>query len=240
MSGGGSVVLRLVAVALCIAAFAAIVSIVSGDFSEGDLKVIGTSVLFAVAASTGGAGATLRLRGGEVDVALGTIVLAASIAAFAMVTYGIWAEGDSEGFWRTAGVLAIVAVDGAHASFVLARQRPADPPAARTATVITVLASAISATLGVLAVTGAAQGDNWELLAVVLVIQLLGTALAPVLRRLDPVRQPEHDVLAPGSAAGIPGELRAIADALDAAAPPGAVRDQAERLRNLARRPELR
>src|SRR4051812_31550323 len=110
-------VLQLVVGSLCVAALAAVVAIVSGDFSDSDWKVIGSSVMIAVASSTGGAGLALRLRADGADRALGSAVVAASGAAFVLVNLGMWAEIDGEGFWRTAGALTIVAVDGAHACF---------------------------------------------------------------------------------------------------------------------------
>jgi hypothetical protein len=238
MSRLGRTVLRLVVGGLCVAAAAAIVAILSGDFSDGDLKVIGTSLLFAVAASTGGAGETLRLRGG-ITAMLGTAVLAASAASFGLITYGMWAAVDSETLWRVAGILGIVTVDGAHACFVLARQRATDSPRARVATDTAVLAAAISGTLGILTVADLLAGP-WQPLAVVLVVQLLATAMSPLLRRLARgVRQASADPLGELSSHGLAHELRSIADELERAASLGAVRDQAERLRHLAGRPDV-
>jgi hypothetical protein len=229
----GRTVLRLVAAGLCVAALAAIVAIVSGDFSEGDWKVIGTSVLFALTASTGGAGAGLRLRGGEVAIGLGTVVMAASAVTFALVSLGMWAAVEGEGYFRAAGTAAIIAVDGAHACFVLARRRVGDPEGVQVATTVAVVAAGISGTLGVLAATGLADDGPWEPLAIVLVIQLLATALSLLLRRTA------RDQPIPSAAdtpRDVAGELRVIADQLDKAASPLAVRELADQLRHLARR----
>ena len=229
----GRIVLRLVAAALCVAALAAIFAILSGDFGDGDWKVIGTSVLFAVTASTGGAGAGLRLHGSEAAIGLGSVVLAASAATFALVSLGMWAETEGDGFWRAAGTVAIVAVDGAHACFVLARRRAGDPEGVQMATTAAVVAAAISGTLGVLAVTGLVDDGPWEPLAIVLVIQLLATTLSLLLRRMA------HDRPVPAAAdtpRDVAGELHVIADALDNAETPMAVRDLADQLRRLARR----
>jgi 4-amino-4-deoxy-L-arabinose transferase-like glycosyltransferase len=159
--------------------------------------------------------------------------MAASAATFALVTLGLWAELDGEGFWRATGTVAIVAIDGAHACFVLARRRADDPESVQLATTAAVVAAGISATLGVLAATGLADDGPWEPLAIVLVIQLLASALSPLLRRMA------RDQPMP-SAADTPrdmaGELHVIADALDKAASPMAVRELADQLRRLARR----
>jgi hypothetical protein len=230
-------VLRLVAAALCVAALAAIVAILSGGFSDGDWKVIGTSVLLAITASTGGAGAGLRLRGTEGAIVLGTLVIAASAVTFGLVALGMWVEVEGEGFLRAAGVAAIVAVDGAHACFVLARRRPNDPEGVQLATTVTVVAAGISGTFGILAATGLAEDGPWEPLAVVLVIQLLATALSLLVRRMardQPIRA--ADPVGAGPHRDVAGELHVIADALDNAASPVAVRELADQLRHLARR----
>jgi hypothetical protein len=229
-------VLRLVAGSLCVATIAAVVAIVSGDFGDGDWKVIGSSVLIALASSTGGAGVGLRSRGTGAAVILGTVVVAASAAAFALVNYGMWSDVDGDAFWRVTGIAAIVALDGAHACFVLDRRRSTDSPAVGLATSVAVLTAALSGTFGILAVTGLADDGPWQLLAVVLVVQLLATALAPIIRRMAAER--------PAPAAGVPGttrqpdiagELRSIADELDAAGSPAVVHELADRLRRLAR-----
>jgi hypothetical protein len=232
------VVLGLVAGSLCVAALAAVIALVSGDFSDGDWKVIGSSVLVALASSTGGAGVGLRLRATNAAVTFGTVVVAASAAAFALVNYGIWADVDDDLFWQATGVVAIVALDGAHACFVLARRRGTDPGAVELATGVATLAAAISGTFGILAVTGVADDGPWQLLAVVLVIQLLATALAPLLRRMaDEQPAAAADAFRRTGQRDIAGELRVIADELDAAESSAAVHELADRLRGLARHP---
>jgi hypothetical protein len=238
MSETARVVRGLVAVSLCIAALAAVVAIVSGDFSDGDWKVIGSSVLVAVASSTGGVGVGLRLRATNAAVTLGTVVVAASAAAFALVNYGMWVEVDDDLFWRVTEVVGIVALDGAHAGFVLARRRGTDPDVVELATGVAVLSAAISGTFGILAVTGLADDGPWQLLAVVLVVQLLATVLAPLLRRTAG-EQPTSTADAFGRTGqrDIATELRVIADELDDARSPAAVHELADRLRRLARHP---
>ncbi len=227
----------VVAGSLCVAALAAVVAIVSGDFSDGDWKVIGTSVLLALASSTGGAGAGLRLRGTGAAMILGTVVVVASAAAFALVNYGMWVGVDGDLFWRATATVAIVALDGAHACFVLARRRATDTEAVKLATAVATLAALISGTFGILAVTGIADEGPWQPLAVVLVIQLLATALAPLLRR-PAGEQPTLTTDPFGSVTprDIAGELRAIADELEDARSPAATGELADRLRRLARR----
>jgi hypothetical protein len=145
----------------------------------------------------------------------------------------MWASVEGEGFFRAAGTAAIIAVDGAHACFVLARRRVGDPEGVQVATTVAVVAAGISGTLGVLAATGLADDGPWEPLAIVLVIQLLATALSLLLRRTARDQPIPSAVDTPRDVAG---KLRLIADELDKAASPTAVRELADQLRHLARR----
>jgi hypothetical protein len=236
MSDLARVVLGLVAGSLCVAALAAVVAIVSGDFSDGDWKVIGSSVLVALASATGGAGVGLRLRATGAAMILGTVVVAASTTAFVLVNYGMWADADDDLFWRVTGIVAIVALDGAHACSVLANRRTTDPEPVQLTTRVAAVSAAITGTFGILAVTGASDGP-WQLLAVVLVIQLLATALAPLLRRMAADRPiPPPDAFGRAAPRDIATQLHTIADQLEDANSPAAVHELADQLRQLARR----
>jgi hypothetical protein len=217
----------VVAAALCIAAAAAIVAILSGGFGDGEWQVIATSTLFALAASTSATGADFMRRHRQVGVALGSTVVAASVLTFVVVTAGIWSRSDSEDLWRAAGVAGIFALEGAHACFVLARQRPQDPEGARLATMSAVAAALISGVMGILAAIGLADHGPWQALAVVLIVQLLATALAPILRRTGSSHErPKR--------AGRSDELLTVAAELDRGPSAAEARALAQRLRRLA------
>ena len=51
-----------VVASLCVAAFTAIIAILSGDFDDTDGRVIATSVVFGVSTAVAGSGASLRYR----------------------------------------------------------------------------------------------------------------------------------------------------------------------------------
>ena len=111
----GRVVLRVVIASLVVAGVVASVALVSDDFSDVDWMIIATSTLLAITSATVGAGFAVRPR----YALLGGATAVLSVLAFALVNLGMWGEIDGAGFWRATGCVAIAALDGAHASFVL-------------------------------------------------------------------------------------------------------------------------
>jgi hypothetical protein len=231
----GRIVIRVVVGSLLVAGAAACVALLGGGFSDLDWKIIATSTLLALVSATAGAGLAVRHR----QAALGTTTTALSLLAFVLVLVGMWPELDSETFWRITGCVAIGALEGAHASFVLSRRRDDDPAGAVTATRVAVVAAAISSVMGILPAAGAtsesidAEGYA-QILGVVLVIQLVATAVAPLLRRLG------TDAARPAAAALSPAdrladEIAAAADRIERIAAHPQVSDECERLRRLAR-----
>jgi hypothetical protein len=235
----GRIVLRLVVASFLVAGAAACVALLRGEISDVDWKIIATSTLLALVSATTGSGLAARHR----RPALGWATAGLSLAAFVLVLVGMWPELDSERFWRTTGVVAIGALEGAHASFVISRRRAGDPRGAVAATRIAVAAAALSGAMGVLplVVTPPETVDDEryaQVLGVVLVIQLVATAVAPILRRLGRDRPPAEDSV-PAVAALVPGdrladEIVAAADRIERLAPGPLVAGECERLRRLA------
>ena len=231
----GRVVLRIVVASLVVAGAAACVALVGGGFSDLNLKIIATSTLLALVSATTGSGLAVRHR----HAALGTATAALSLLAFVLVLVGMWPELDDVTFWRVTGCIAIGALEGAHASFVLSRRRDDDPAGAIAATRVAIGAAAISATMGILPVAGVDphgidEGAYAQALGVVLVIQLVSTAVAPLLRRLgtEPARPREPGLTA---AERLADEIAAAADRIERIAAHPQVTDECERLRALAR-----
>jgi hypothetical protein len=231
----GRAVLRIVVGSLLVAGAAACVALLGGGFGNVDLKIIATSTLLALVSATAGSGLAVRHR----DPALGGATTVLSLLAFALVLIGMWPELDSGGFWRVTGCLAIGALEGAHASFVLARRRDDDRSSVVTATRVAVAAAAVSGVMGVLPTAGAPSDSIGgaayaQLLGVVLVIQLVSTAVAPLLRRLGTGEpRPSEPALTP--AARIADEIAAAADRIERIAAHPAVSEECERLRRLPR-----
>jgi hypothetical protein len=166
------------------------------------------------------------------------VTVGATFLTFALVLIGLWPEIDDTTFWRATACVAIVALEGAHASFVLSRRRNGDPASAVAATRVAVAAAAVSGVMGLLPTAGATS-DSIEAaayaqaLAIVLVIQLVSTAVAPLLRRLGEPRRPEEAPLT--GAERLADEIAAAADRIERIAGHPLVSDECERLRRLAR-----
>jgi hypothetical protein len=231
----GRAVLRILIAALCLAAVVASIALLRGKFSDTDWKVIATSTLFAVASSMAAAGFAVRDR----RPALGTLTVTAVAGAFVLVTVGMWAEIEGGTFWRVTGCVSIVAIEAAHVAFVLSRLRASDAPAVTSVTRAAVALAVISGAMGVAPVAGVLTDDDSfvlyaEILGVVLVGQLLCTALAPLLRRLRAsAERPAVDV--PGAEQSLARELVAVAERLERLGAGPHVHAECERLRRLAR-----
>jgi hypothetical protein len=231
----GRVVLRILIGALCVAAVVASYALLGGEFSDTDWKVIGTSTLFALASCMAAAG----LGVGERAALLGAGTVAAAAATFVLVSIGMWAEVDGEGFWRVTAIVAILALESAHVAFIRSRVRPHDPPSVVRVTRAAIGLALVSAAMGIAPIAGIVSegGDEtlyFEVLGVVLVGQLLCTVLAPLLRRLS--TGAERPVVAvPTERERLVVELRAVAERLERLDAGPQVQAECERLRRLAR-----
>ena len=243
---------------LSIAALTAIVAIVNGDFDETDARVIGTGLGFSVCSATGASGANLRFRADEGLRLLGGATALLSGIAFLFLTGAIWNEdlsGDSDWLWRGFGISGVLGLAGSHASLMLGTRRETDSDAVRLLTLSAVSLGAFDSFVGALAIAevledldeGAAQ-----FMGVLLVLLVLATVLAPIVRRLDQRAPVAATPSRPESAARTPGtqgtptsvafaaEVIAVADRIEELnASPGsqapAIRRECARLRDLAR-----
>jgi hypothetical protein len=230
---------RGLAAGLCVAALAAIVALLRGSFDDTELRVVLTSIGFAVFSSLTGAAATARLSRSAAAHSLGLATIVLAGAAFVLLVIGLW-TGDwgSEGVWRSFGVAAVLAVATAHAAVVLASARPTDGEAIRALTGLSICFGALDAIGALLPIAGIVDEfdeDGAKLLAVGLVLLLLTTALPPILRRIARPAAPR------GGGDGPLGErILEIADRLDELnAGPGnrapEIRAEVDRLRRLGR-----
>jgi hypothetical protein len=231
----GRIVLRILVGALCVAAVVASYALLGGEFSDTDWKVIGTSTLFALASTMAAAGLAVRERA----PLLGSGTVVAAAVSFVLVSVGMWAEVDGEGFWRVTAIIAIVALESAHVAFIWSRRRADDPAGVVRVTVTAVGLAVLSGAMGIAPIADLVSEDGdetlyFEILGVVLVGQLLCTVLAPLLRRLSAGAE-RPAVAVPSERERLVAELAAVADRLERLDAGPQVQAECERLRRLAR-----
>jgi hypothetical protein len=227
--------------ALCVAALTAIAAILSGDFDETDGRVIGTSLGFAVFSATAASGASLRFRDSEGLRALGLVAMALSAVSFVLWLAAVWGDGEDE-VWRWFGSAALGALACSHASVVSGALRASDSPTVRALATTSIALAFVDSFFGILGVSGAVDGVDrrfGQLIAVLVILLVLTTALAPILRRLQrPAATATHARRA--EPRGLAAEVAAAADRIEALNGDPAnrapdIRRECERLRELAR-----
>jgi hypothetical protein len=234
-----ALVLRALLAAALVAGAAALFALARGEFTDTDAKIIVTSLLFGLASTMAAAGVAARDRRGAARP-LGTVTVAATGAAFALLVGGLWADADSETFWRLTGCVGVIALETAHASYVIARARSGGPASARTAGAIAVAAAGLSGVLALIPGSGVADDSDvsdtyLKLVGAVLVVQVVATVVAALARRMGGA-PPERPLLAPEDpdAALRRGVLEA-ADRIERLAADPRVHAECDRLRALAR-----
>jgi hypothetical protein len=239
-----SLAVRGLIVGLCVAAATAIVALVAGDFDDTDWRVIATSLGFSLFSAFGAAGDALRRQAAGLRTALGAATSVAAFAGFVLLVLAVWRGDDSETLWRAFGVVGLLALCGSHASLVLRAHRPDDTPLVSALVWTSIVTATFDAIVGDVAIIGAVDdvGDVFvRLVAVVLVIMVLSTVLAPLARRVAgmPVRV-DTDAFggrpAALTVAGLADEVAAVASRLDAARTAADARREAAALRELAAR----
>lgn len=182
----------LVAGGLTVAAAAAIVVLVNGDFDDTDGRVIFTSLGFALASATGSAGARALSRPSSALRVVGVATVACSVVAFGLLVVGTWTfdwvEGDVSDIWRWFVCTAIAGIAGAHACLMLGALKSTDTEAVRLLSFAAVCLGAFDA-LGVILPIGRFAEDvgrTWaQVFGSALVLLMLTSVLPPLLRKLQ-------------------------------------------------------
>ena len=229
---------RALAGGLTVAALTAVVALLTGSFDDTEVRVILTSIGFAITSATASVGAGQRLGPTAGLRALGTATALLSGVTFVLLALGLW-TGDwgSEGIWRAFGCTGVLAVAGAHACLVLGARRSTDGEGIRLLVLVSVglaILDTVGALLPISGLTG--TGDLAQLFAATLVLLVLTSVLPSILRRTQ--RPAER---APATEMErFAGEVEALADRIDELnrgpshrAPE--IRREVERLRILAR-----
>jgi hypothetical protein len=225
---------RALVAGLCVAALAAIVALLAGEFDDTHGRVIGTALGFSVFAAFAGAGDALRTRAQGAREIVGAATLAVSVLAFALLLIPVWIDDDGDTAWQVWGIAAVLALGGSHASLVLRGARDGDTTGIRALVATSLGGAAIVTAIAVVAIAGAFDDvdEGWgRLSAALLVIVVLATALPPLLRRLAGSASP-----APAAERPFADEIAAVADRLDELDQGPEVEREAARLRELAAR----
>lgn len=218
---------------LTIAAFVAIVALLSGDFSDTDANMVATGLGFVVAAGLGVAGATARIDGGPWTRVFGTATMLAAGGAFACFCVALWVGDEGDDWWRYTGAAILVAASGAHVSVMQAGRRHGDPDAIAGLVAAAAAASGAAAFLGIVALfsdIGEQSEALTRVVGVLMVVVILTSALQPVARHAGERAHRRHD---DESLERLVAAALGAADRLESGADPIG---EAQRLRAAARR----
>jgi hypothetical protein len=219
---------------LCVSGAVAVVALLSGSFDEIHWRVVGTSLGFSVFTCTAAAGAALRNRSHEGLRALGLATVAASVAALVTLIAALWID-DVDWLWQAFGVAGLAALWTSHASLMLGALRPADSTAVRRLSQVSAFTLGIETAAGVGAILGMDVGEGINVLAALIVVTVLTTVLAPLLRRMQSTTAPSSASVAVGRANGFAAEVAESAQRLSMMDLPAPARAEVDHLRRIAR-----
>jgi hypothetical protein len=168
------VYLRGAAALAGVAALLAIVTVLQGDFGETEGDIFATIGVTFVAGSALLAGIACLGRGSRL---LGLAGIALAVGGFVLWAEQIWADHDSEAYWKVLGLFGIwtlVTLVGTTSALMTKSRR-----GLHVATVA--CAAGAGLTASIMLVTE--EGDLWQLFAVLLILTLLGEILTPILER---------------------------------------------------------
>ena len=193
-------------IGLSVAAAAAVIALLTGSFDYAELRVVLTSVGFAIASAAGSAGAAARLRPSTGLWLLGTVTLVASVVAFGLLILGLWTNTDQwgeEGTWRAFGCIAVLGIAGSHACVMLVALRRGDSVLVRLLTFSSIGFAAFDTLAVILPLAELVHDidEGWARISgVALILLVLTSILPPMLRRLQPAARPAPSVNGNGNA----------------------------------------
>src|SRR4051794_27706116 len=177
-------VARIMAVAVTVSASVGVLTVLGGSFDLDDARVLIASLTFAIFSATAAAGAALRRERPGWGGAVGVATLMLSAAAWLLLVSALWSLdiGDA----RLAGIAALLALAGSHASIVVRAQRPSDSALVRTLGAASILLATFESVSGALLlgeVIEVTETEDWVRTGGAVLIGLLATtALPPLLR----------------------------------------------------------
>ncbi len=228
---------RALVAGLCVSGAVAVVALLSGSFDEIHWRVVGTSLGFSIFTCTAAAGAGLRSRSHRGLHALGTATVAASLSALVLLCGALWVD-ETDWLWRGFGVAGLAALWTSHASLMLGALRPTDSAAVRTLSQVSAFTLGIETAVGVGAVlelvTDVGEAGA-RVLAALIVVTVVTTVLAPLLRRMRTTAAPSQVATAVGRGSGFAAEVAESANRLATMDLPAQAHAEVDHLRRLAR-----
>lgn len=165
---------------LGITAFVAILSVLSGDFGEFQLKVLATTFSISAASICSMSCAAFierkRKRG------LGMLGMVCCAGAAAMVVGGVWLEVGEEIYWKSTVSLIVTAVGFAHAFLLALPGLDTKHRWVQTASTLFIAILAVQIVVAVWAEIN--DAGYFKLLAVVSIIVVLLTLVIPILMKI--------------------------------------------------------
>ena len=231
--------IRALIAGLCVAAVAAIVALLQGDFGDTHARIVGTSLGFSFFCGLGAAGDALRTQARGALATAGAVASGLAAFAFALLTLAIWFDDSDSEFLGARGASSPSPRSGlrtGHSSCGPAA-RPTRPPCGRSRSSRSSprRSTCSSATSPPPASTRTSATRSRAILGVVLVITVLTTALPPIMRRL--AGTPRPDALGHRLTVGdLAHEITAAAGRVERIATPEDAQREAAALRRLAER----
>jgi hypothetical protein len=175
--------LRVAIVALCITAAIAIVAVVTASFGETEGRILFTHVLVAVYCLLALAATAV----GERQPALAGAGLASCAAGLTLGVIETWADPAGYTLLRWAFLFFVASFTFAHSALIESRRRDSDGPAVRALSIATIATGAVlGATIAVALAAADDVSDAFlRVVGVLAVLDLLGTAVLPIARKIE-------------------------------------------------------
>ena len=165
---------------LVLTALIAIISVLSGEFGELQVKILATTFTISAASICSMSCAAFIEKRKLIGLGLSGILL--SVAAAVLVIAGIWPEIDSEEYWKTAITLIVLAIAFAHVFLLVL---PELDHAQKWVQAVSSCSIGVLAIQIIVAVWGEINNeDYYRLLAVVAILVGLETLVVPILMKL--------------------------------------------------------
>jgi len=170
-------------------------AVATGGLDRTDWRLIATSVGFGIFSAFGASSAALAGSPGRSwRRVLGASGVVASIAAFSLLTAGLWTPLLDDAVWRWWGVAGLVALWCWHAGAILGPRRDGDGDALVAASAVAVSALGLDTLGAIAAIAGWFERPIDPALVtaftMVLVVAIVASVLVPLLRRLQRTAAP--------------------------------------------------